>query len=54
MSYLLPFDGVESEEDLTAIEGSVKENDDAIESAEEEKSTLEEEIEELEKTIRSI
>lgn len=46
-------DGVESEEDLTAIEGSVKENDDAIEAAEEEKSTLEEEIEELEKQLEA-
>ncbi|RDW17629.1 phage major capsid protein [Oceanobacillus arenosus] len=41
-------DGVESEEDLTAIEASVKENDDAIEETENEKTSLEEEITELE------
>ena len=41
-------EGVESEEDLAAIEAQVKENDDAIDEAEEEKSSLEDEIAELE------
>lgn len=41
-------EGVESEEDLTAIEAQVKENDEAIDAAEEEKSSLEDEIAELE------
>ncbi|MFD1204018.1 phage major capsid protein [Sporosarcina contaminans] len=46
-------DGVESEEDLAAIEASVKENDDAITKAEEEKTSLEEEISELESELES-
>lgn len=46
-------DGVESEEDLTAIEASVKENDEAITAAEDEKSTLEEEIEGLESELEA-
>lgn len=41
-------EGIETEEDLKAIEATVKENDDAITEAEGEKSTLEEEIEGLE------
>lgn len=41
-------DGVETEEDLTAIEDQVTENDSAIENAESEKTSLEEEIAELE------
>lgn len=44
-------DGVENEEDLTAIEASVKENDEAIDAAEEEKSSLENEIAELENEL---
>ncbi|PGU29649.1 phage major capsid protein [Bacillus cereus] len=44
-------DSIESEEDLTAIEVSVKENDDAISTSEEEKTKLTEEIEELEKEL---
>lgn len=44
-------EGVESEEDLVAIESSVKENDEAIDAAEEEKSTLENEISELESEL---
>lgn len=41
-------EGIETEEDLSAIEASVKENEDAITEAEEEKSSLEDEIKELE------
>lgn len=44
-------DGVESEEDLAAIEASVKENDEAIETAEVEKTTLENDITELESEL---
>ncbi|EOP94828.1 phage major capsid protein [Bacillus toyonensis] len=46
-------DGIENEEDLTAIEASVKENDDAITTSEEEKTKLTEEIEELEKELEA-
>jgi len=41
-------EGIETEDDLTAVEASVTENDDAIKEVEGEKSTLEEEIVELE------
>ena len=41
-------EGVESEEDLTAIEAQVNENDEAIQATEEEKTSLESEIAELE------
>lgn len=44
-------EGVETEEDLTAIEATVKENADAIEEAEGEKTSLEEEIEGLESEL---
>lgn len=47
-------DGIESEEDLTAIEASVKENDEEVASSEEEKTKLTEEIEELEKELESL
>lgn len=46
-------DGVENDEDLTAIESSVEENEKEIETTENEKTKLEEEIEELEKEIES-
>lgn len=46
-------DGIESEEDLAAVEASVKENDDAIKEAEEEKASLEEEIEGLESELEA-
>ena len=41
-------EGIESEEDFAAVEAQVNENEDAIKAAEDEKSTLEKEIEELE------
>jgi HK97 family phage major capsid protein len=44
-------EGIETEEDLSAIEASVAENDEAIAAAEEEKSSLEEEIAELENQL---
>lgn len=47
-------DGVETEEDLTAIEASVQENDEAIELAEGEKSSLEEEIATLENELETL
>ncbi|MGR6912501.1 phage major capsid protein [Bacillus sp. BSL6] len=46
-------DGIENEEDLAALEASIKENDEDITSTEEEKTTLTEEIEELEKELES-
>ena len=46
-------DGVENDDDLTAIESSVEENEKDIETTEGEKTKLEEEIEELEKEIES-
>lgn len=46
-------DGVENDEDLTAIEASIDENENDIKDAEEEKTKLEEEIEELEKEIEA-
>lgn len=46
-------DGIENEEDLAALESSIKENDEDISSTEEEKTTLTEEIEELEKELES-
>ena len=46
-------EGVESEEDLAAIEASVKENDESIEGAEGEKTSLEEEIEGLESELEA-
>ena len=46
-------EGVETEEDLTAIEASVSENDNAIAEAEEEKTSLEEEIAELESELEA-
>ena len=46
-------EGIETEEDLTAVEASVKENDDAIEAAEGEKTTLEEEIVGLEDELEA-
>jgi len=44
-------EGIETEEDLAAIEASVKENDDEIATTEEEKTALEEEITELESEL---
>ncbi|MCU4822684.1 phage major capsid protein [Bacillus cereus] len=46
-------EGIDNEEDLTALEASIKENDDAITSTEDEKTTLTEEIEELEKELEA-
>ena len=46
-------DGVENDDDLTAIESSVEDNEKEIETTENEKTKLEEEIEELEKEIES-
>ncbi|MGG2091916.1 phage major capsid protein [Bacillus sp. S13(2024)] len=46
-------DGIDNEEDLTVLEANIKENDDAITSAEDEKTTLTEEIEELEKELEA-
>jgi HK97 family phage major capsid protein len=46
-------EGIENEEDLTALEANIKENDDDITSTEDEKTTLTEEIEELEKELES-
>lgn len=46
-------DGIENDEDLTAIEKSVDDNEKEIESTEKEKTKLEEEIEELEREIES-
>lgn len=46
-------EGVETEEDLAAIEASVTENDEAISAAEEEKSSLEEEIADLESELEA-
>ena len=46
-------DGIDNEEDLIALEASIKENDDAITSTEDEKTTLTEEIEELEKELEA-
>ncbi|PGM07237.1 phage major capsid protein [Bacillus thuringiensis] len=44
-------EGIDNEEDLAALEASIKENDEDITSTEEEKTTLTEEIEELEKEL---
>ncbi|MBU5214981.1 phage major capsid protein [Heyndrickxia sp. FSL W8-0496] len=44
-------EAAESEDDLTAIENSMNENDEEIKTKEEEKTKLEEEIEELEKEL---
>lgn len=44
-------EGIETEEDLSVIEANVKENDEAIDDAEKEKSSLEEEITELESEL---
>jgi len=46
-------DGIENEEDLTAVEASVKENDGAIEATENEKTSLEEEIAGLETELEA-
>lgn len=46
-------EGIDNEEDLAALEASIKENDEDISSTEEEKATLTEEIEELEKELES-
>lgn len=46
-------EGIDNEEDLTALEASIKENDDNITSIEDEKTTLTEEIEELEKELEA-
>ncbi|PFW04129.1 phage major capsid protein [Bacillus thuringiensis] len=44
-------EGIDNEEDLAALEASIKENDEDIISTKEEKTTLTEEIEELEKEL---
>ncbi|MDO6631770.1 phage major capsid protein [Bacillus thuringiensis] len=46
-------EGIDNEEDLAALETSIQENEDAITSTEEEKTTLTEEIEELEKELEA-
>lgn len=46
-------EGVETEEDLTAIEASVKDNDEAITAAEDEKTSLEDEIAGLESELEA-
>lgn len=46
-------EGIDNEEDLTALEASIKENDEAITSTEDEKTTLTEEIEGLEKELEA-
>ncbi len=46
-------EGIDNEDDLTALEASIKENDDNITSKEDEKTALAEEIEELEKELEA-